>query len=259
MSDLKSPEYQTSRISSQEEIINRMTDKVQYYATQKLKSAQSLGEFLNWHQFLEHPLRPYIEMGLEYNQNPDVDYYVADRESEDFKKNYEKEERAVNEMRQEIDSLPESEGQIRVVLKRVRDKYNHYTYRAMAVFPMSVFVRDEVLDNKEIFPQKSNPAYIYFDPTNACVDHACDDLYKLHSETQGVFCLPYRDYYECLSVYYRTNQGTNEYVVKKGEGGVIKQDKENYLLMGLWGAFGNEKARARVSDFWKNKEAIKAV
>ena len=45
-------------------------------------------------------------------------------------------------------------------------------------------------------------------------------------------------------------QGANEYLLEKTESGSVKQDAENYILVGLLGGYSNERFRARVSDFW---------
>ncbi|EKD57801.1 MAG: hypothetical protein ACD_57C00141G0002 [uncultured bacterium] len=144
-----------------------------------------------------------------------------------------------------IQSTSGQPDQIKMTLKRIRDKRGYYTYAVLAQFPKGKFAEDPVFGHMDRQPDETD--IIYFRPTSPCVLHTCDDLFKIHRNNG--FHIPFKTRNEAVALLEQTPEGLNEYVVSRTEEGRVKQEAGNFILVALHGAYSNEINVVRVSKF----------
>lgn len=233
--------------SFEEQKLLNFSIEVEDLATSRLKQAASLSEFMLWH-FVDTFTRP-EDLGWILTDTPQAtpEYTLLDNENKTRRREFGKEAIIAKELVTRANSLDHSDQKVRVSLKRVKE-HGFTTYRVVAIFPRGTTVTDEVLDrHNDLFPRNKSGDIIYFTPSAACVLHACNDLYKAHRETNGVFYLPNLSQPEVQSKL--GSNGTVYTYQKRTAEGVEKQNSENYILFGLLGGYSNERNRVRISDF----------
>ena len=168
----------------------------------------------------------------------------------------EKDAKIIIEMKQELDKTQDIDGKVAVTLKRIRDKHGRWKYGVMARFTSGIQVSDVVLDSailKQASIKRGNQDIIFLKPRTACVEHACDDLFKTNRANGKTFYIPYRGVIEAGNALKKDEHGVAEYQLEKTPESSLKQDNENYLLVAIQGGFREEPDRIRVSDFFASK------
>ncbi len=236
--------------------VEKIIEEARKIAIENLRNAKSTIDFLRWHRAVMWLTPTFSSWMFEYYPDLTVEDLIEEYLGETRNKQFQQEARYAEEMNDRVSLLPKKDGKIRVVLKRVREKgSNRYYYRALAVFPEETRVKDYIADcSAQTRPIKEEDI-IYFEPANACVEHACDDLFKAHrGETGCVFYLDNLPYLEAMRRIQENDAGVSEYLLEKTEDGTITQEAESFLLVALLGGYGNEIYRVRVSDLWSNVE-----
>lgn len=167
---------------------------------------------------------------------------------EQLKSDAERDSVVVKELVPLVASLEDDSSGVKIVLKRIRGPHNIYKYGVLAQFPKGVQAENPLLGYTTLEQTNSNPDIIFFRPNTACVLHACDDLFKIHRK-QG-FYIPYRNRQEALNRLQYNTQLQHEYQLEKKAENVVKQEAENYILIGLQSAFSNEPHVIPVSRYW---------
>lgn len=222
-------------------------------ALERLGRASDLTDYMRWHRAASLYLTPTnIDWIWDYGGTNSEDL-IAEQESDRFTAGNERNATAADALKPTVDALEPQEGMIRVGLKRVRDQdTGRYEYRVLAAFPEGTHVADPLDGTVKTDQQKAGEDIIFFEPENACVSHACDDLYKAHRDS--AFYMPVKTLSDAIRGLQANRQGANEYLLEKAETGPVKQDAENYILVGLLGGYSNERFRVRVSDYWNKPQ-----
>jgi hypothetical protein len=240
----------------QHDEVEKVSIEASAEALKKLQESTTLTDYLRWHQSLfQYFTFNSINWMWDYGGTT-VEDLITDRESDRVSKSCEKSATAAESMKSKIEKLEPKKGMLRVALKRIRESsHSSYSYAVLAAFPSDVQVSDTIDRKlpKDISRESSD--IVLFQPTNACVNHACDDLYKINRDSS--FYMPYRDVYEAIGRLDTSQNGVNEYLLDKSGENKIKQDTENYILVALHGGFSNEVNRCRVSDFWNKSQTLK--
>ena len=249
MSEPKGTENPSHAFISQKEIRSRI-NTAREEAIQNLKKAGSTTDYLKWHTAVLQLTPEYSAWMFDYEPRLTSRELVDDFNDPEKVKRYEKEAKAAEKMRAMIDQLSENPQKIRIAIKRWRDE-GRYSYRVLAAFPSGTRIYEPIADMVLELDSNRRIDFIYFDPENACVDHACDDLYKTHRGDKGaVFEIDNRTLREAMRGLRQDSGGTIEYQLEKTETKIVKQDTENFVLVGLMGGFSNEPSRVRISDLW---------
>ncbi len=163
-------------------------------------------------------------------------------------RDFSKEAEIATSMLDQLEKTESKPNQVAVLLKRIRSKGGRsWTYRALAKFPAGTKVSDPFLGPDT----QSDQSIVYFQPDSACVEHACDDLYKEDPDHHLAY-LPNWNIVELHSILRPNTAGVIEYVIATDTEGVkTKQNNQAQLLMGLLGGYSNETNRIRISD-WEN-------
>lgn len=205
-------------------------------------------DYLRWHRAASvYFTPPCVDWIWDYGGTTPEEL-VAEQQTERFTQGYSRNATVAEAMKPMVEILEPKEGMIRVALKRVRDHGEIYTYRVLAAFPDGTQVSDPLDGVLKEDKQTPRTNIVFFEPENACVNHACDDLYKANRDT--AFYMPYKGLGEAIGQLQTNRKGVNEYLLEKTEAGNITQDAQNYILVGLLGGYSNERFRVRVSDFW---------
>ncbi len=235
-------------LTPQEKEIRKVSDEATAEAVKRLSSSPTLKDWLTWQRaagiyFRERNISWMWDYGGVIAED-----LVEEQTNEKFSEHHAKDAKIAESLRPSLNKLPEKEGIVRVVLKRARIDNNYYTYRALAAFPSGVEAFDPSDGVVKDHPDAKGGT-VYFRPENACTEHACDDLFKIHRDEP--FYMPYRDLYDATKRLQTNKNGVNEYLLETlDEGTKVKQDAENYILVALLGGYSNENYIARVSDFW---------
>ncbi len=234
--------------------IKEVTTKARAVALEKLGGASNLSDYLRWHRAAQLITPSNISWAWDEKWGGEgykAEELITEQETEASKKQADQNSAATEEMKTTITSAESKPGMVKVALKRVRNETGRYTYRALAAFPEKS-ISDPLDGAIEGYRQRSGEDIILFEPENACVEHACDDLFKEHRN--NAFYMPLKDLDVAISQLQQGGQRENEYLIAKTDAGNITQDAQNFLLVGLMGGYSNERLRTRVSDFW-NKQA----
>lgn len=218
-----------------------------------IDTAVTEGEYIRWCLALPYVKPEMIDWMWDYGNLSGSDVvgdFVDSRRDEGL----ELQVKALNDLKAKLDKYPDKDGFVKVGLKRIRDKKTKeiISYRVLARFPKGYYVMGSLYDQPED-RNSDDEHYIFYEPSNACVVHACDDLYRANKETDGVAYVPALGYIEVLNKINREASGVSEYMLSRGEAGKLTQDSGNYILCGLIGGFSNEPRRVRISDFWKKQ------
>ena len=234
--------------------IREVSEQTTSVALERLSQATDLATYMQWHRQASLDLKEEsISWMWDYGGTTAVEL-IEDAESEKNVKAFEKDAQIISALIPNIVALEPKEGSVRIALKRVRvPDIRSYEYKVLATFPEGFKVGDP-LDRGH--HEREGEDTIFYDPENACVVHACDDLYKLHRDS--AFYITARPVYEALSLL-QSNENGNEYMLEKTEQGSVKQDAANYALVALLGGYINERNRVRVSDFWNKPQKNSSV
>lgn len=234
--------------------VERVSTEASNEALKRLQESTTLTEYFRWHQSLPIFTINNLDWMWDYGGVTANDV-IEERESDRISRLCEKRASAAESMKQKIDELEPQDGMLRVALKRIRESgKSSYRYATLASFPEGTQASD-VLDLKMDKNSSNNEIdIVYFEPTTACVNHACDDLFKTNRD--NAFYIPYKDVYTATALLNGKQNETAEYLIKNNGEETLKQDTQNYLLVALHGGFSNEFVRTRVSDFW-NKQQTK--
>lgn len=234
--------------TQREKEVRDVANKARVQALERLQQATELTDYLRWHRAASvYFTPPCIDWIWDYGGTTPEEL-VAEQETGQFTQVNVKNATAAESMKPMIDALEPKEGTVRVALKRVRDHDGRYTYRVLAAFPEGTRISDPLDGVLKDDKQTTGTNIIFFEPENACVNHACDDLYKANRGT--AFHMPYKGLGEAIGQLQTNKKGINEYLLEKSEAGTVTQDAQNYILVGLLGGYSNERFRIRVSDFW---------
>lgn len=218
----------------------------------RLTSSQSLSDFILFyyatrvHFLSSWDYQDPIQWVERYGKSiPDktADFFSND----EIKRDAERDAGVVEELGPPLQSLEDQPESIKMVLKRIRGPHRIYRYGVLTEFPRGIQAENPILGFTPVEQTYTNPDRIYFRPTTACVLNACDDLFKLHRQT--AFYVPYRNRAEAMSRLQYNDQGVNEYILENTPEKRVKQEAENYILIGVHSAFKNEPWVAPVSRF----------
>ena len=231
---------------TEESAIIEMTGNIRTRLMESLSGVKSLKEFI--HNY--YALRLFNSQSIDWMwdndegpvQNDVLEFFYTD----DLKKRVSKDASAVEELMPKIRSLADSPEQIKVALKRIRGPHSYYEYGVLAQFPKGIQSSQPILGYTDLEETKTNPDTIFFRPTTPCVQHACDDLFKMY-RGDG-FYIPYRSR-EDATKRLQYNESGSEYQLAKTPEGAVKQEAENYILVGLQSGFNNEPFVVPVSRF----------
>lgn len=239
-----------------EKEVRAVAEKARSTALDRLGGASDLTDYMRWHRAASVYLTaPNIDWIWDYGGTTPEDL-IEEQESERFTKGNARNAAAAEEMRATVAGLETKPGMVKVALKRVRNEAGMYDYRVLAAFPERS-AEDPLDGSVEGYKQRTGEDVIFFEPENACVNHACDDLFK-ENRTEG-FYMPAKSLSESIQQLQRDKRGANEYLLEKTETGAIKQDAQNYIMVGLLGGYSNERFRVRVSDYWNKPKPQTAV
>lgn len=218
---------------------------------QRLQNASDLKDWLTWQRAVSVYFdENNISWMWDYGGTA-VEDLLAEPNTEVFSKIFEKETKVAQELKTKMDTTEPRENMFRIVLKRVRNERGYYNYRALVAFPKGIHAEDS---GEGFTPHvhSGDIEMIYFEPQQACTEHACDDLFK--EKRDMVFYVPYVDLGTAIQRLQKNKDGINEYLLDKTEQGSVKQDALNYILVAVLGGYSNEKYYARISDFWRRNE-----
>lgn len=236
-----------------EKEVRAVAEEARLIALERLANASNLTDYMRWYRAVSIYLTPSnIDWIWDYGGTT-PEGLIAEQESDRFAADNAKNATAAEALKTMIDALQPQEGMIRVGLKRVREQHiGGYTYRALVAFPEGTYVSDPLDGTIKTNQSKTGEDVIFFEPKSACVSHACDDLYKTHRNS--AFYMPVRTLGDAINRLQVNRQGANEYLLEKTESGSVKQDAENYILVGLLGGYSNERFKIRISEFWNRPQ-----
>lgn len=214
----------------------------------KLDAASSLTDFMHAYYGINLYNVGSMEWMWEDGREPSVDGALSHFLSPELRGEAQQDAQAAEDLRPVVEAMMSRPGEIKMALKRIRDRRGYYAYGALAQFPEDVRVSSPVLGYTPEDQLRTYPDTVYFHPTTACVSHAADDLFRLNR--RGGFYIPYKTREEAIAGLQYDEAGINEYQLKKTPEEVVKQDAMNYLLVGIHSAFSNELRVAPVSRFW---------
>lgn len=230
-----------------ESAIIEMSGSIRIILMERLSGAHSLQEFIRHYYVLSSFNSGSIDwMWQDNEEGPSQNDVVEFFDSEDLKKRVSKDVSAVRELMPKVTAMQDSPDHIKVGLKRIRGRHSYYEYGVLAQFPKGIQASSPILGYTNLDDTRTNPDIIFFHPTAACVQHACDDLYKMN-RGDG-FYIPYSNR-EDATRRLQSNDSGFEYQLARTPGGVVKQEAENYILVGLHSGFNNEPFVVPVSRF----------
>ena len=234
--------------TQREKEVREVTDKARAQALERLQQTTRLTDYLRWHSAASVYFTPACVDWIWDYGGTTPEELVTEQKTERFTQGYVKNTAVAEAMKPMVDTLEPKESMVRVALKRVRDHGGIYTYRVLAAFPEGTRISDPLDGVSKDGEEATGINVVFFEPENACVKHACDDLYKANRDT--AFYMPYKGLGEAIGQLQTNRKGVNEYLLEKTEAGNITQDAQNYILVGLLGGYSNERFRVRISDFW---------
>ena len=119
---------------------------------------------------------------------PTAEEVMTSFATDELKAQSRKDAKVVEQLAPVVQSLEDDPNNFKMVLKRLRDPYNYYTYAVLTEFPRGVQAENPVQGISTLEQTLTQPDTIFFRPTTACVLHACDDLYKM--QRQNPFYVP---------------------------------------------------------------------
>lgn len=236
-----------------EKEIRTVSEEARKVALNRLRNASNLTDYLRWHRAASFFLTAFnIDWMWDYG-GITPEGLIDEQESDRFTKPHTQNAATAELLRSMIEKLPSQEGMVRMGLKRVKDHdAGIYEYRVLAAFPEGTYVDDPIDGLVKTDQQRVEEDVIFLEPENACVNHACDDLYKTHRNS--AFYLPVRTLNEAIKELQTNRHGATEYLLEKTNTGSVKQDAGNYILVALLGGYSNERLRVRVSDYWNKTQ-----
>lgn len=184
------------------------------------------------------------EDGTEPSVEAALTYFLSSR----LREQAQQDAKAAEDLRPVVEGMADRQGQIKMALKRIRDRDGYYTYGVLAQFPEGVRASSPILGHTPEDLLKVYPDTVFLHPTTACTSHAADDLFKL--QRRDGFYVPYKTREKAIAGLQYDDSGVNEYQLRKTQNNIVKQDAVNYLLVGVQSAFDNELRVAPVSRFW---------
>lgn len=235
-----------------ESAIIEMSRNIRTRLMESLSAAKSLKEFIHHYYALRLFNTQSIDWMWDNEGGPAQNDVVKFFYSDDLKRMVGKDESAVEVLMPKIRVKEDSPDQIKIALKRIRGPHAYYEYGVLAQFPKGIQASQPILGYTDLEETRTNPDTVFFHPTSACVQHACDDLFKMNRG--NVFYIPYSSREEATRRL-QYNESGSEYQLAKTPEGAVKQEAENYVLVGLQSGYNNEPFVVPVSRFpgFKNK------
>jgi hypothetical protein len=135
-----------------------------------------------------------------------------------------------------LQGVPEVQDKIRVTLRRFREG-GSWTYRVMAIFQEGTrLYLDPSIDDEQV--TRENPAIMYMEADSACVNHACDVLYKELREKGGVGYIDFVHPKDLIPAM-QTRGAGNEFMDTQTREAT---DARLYVFASLMGYFSNQSA-----------------
>jgi len=176
------------------EVVERAQDlgrKITDYARINLAEAHSKGNLEHWIHANNHLINAasienfnwIFEMaGFE---DYGLDDYLMTGDDQATQKKSAIEARAAQDLYKRLSTAIDLPGKSKIVLKRIRNQDSDWTYRVMLMLP------DEDTDWNAVLPMGQsefpNESVLFYSAKAACINHACDLLYKeLRDEHGGV-------------------------------------------------------------------------
>lgn len=239
--------------TSQELQVMAVSHTVGSLLKERVEKAKTLAEFMLYYKGLRSFWRESIDW-MWQDGNPSADEIAAFFCPEENLGNMKRDAGIVEDLLPALRALPEHPDQISVAMTRIREGRYITRYGILSRFPKGAFAEDPVFGNVDR-DTSVDPDILFYSPDTACSLHAADDLYKLHrSEMIGrrrvaTFQTPYRTRSESVALLHEDDYGATEYQLGRVDNQRIKQSAENYILVGLQGAFNNEPYVVRISKF----------
>ena len=220
---------------------------VRRFSTQRLQDAASAGDIASWIEACKHLIRAQDFQQLLWiyqlggNEGYSVDDYVRNNFNTESRKLAAKEAAMAKEMFRKVSALPDKEGHVKVTLKRHRNKLG-WDYRVLAVLSSGArLVRDPQMKEAKI--TEDNPGVMYFLPRSACMNHACDVLFKALRDSGGVGHIRYVPPENMVSAVGDLGGGAVEFMDS-----ATRQTKDSsaFVLAGVMGYFSNEAVIYRI-------------
>lgn len=239
--------------SPKEMEIEKVVEQARKGIIERLTTSSTLADFLRWQQALVWTTTSGISWMWDYGEVTS-ESLISDYDDEKHKAGSVKEANLVNTLMERLNKLPPKGGSVRIAVKRARDESGLIDYRVLVAFPLGVNIVGETDALMNGALSEVSEVIVFFKPENACVKHACDDLYKAHKGEES-FYIPLIDLEEAKKRIKVGDTGQSEYMLGRTEERKITQNTENYILVALMGGFSNERLRIRVSDFF-NKSHV---
>lgn len=231
-----------SQLSERETQIREVVLNLKNFSKERIQTTTDLAELIRLSRMMVMYRVDNMDWMWDYGGTT-ADEIIAEANNGQETKLSENLAKKVLEMKAAIETITPKEDETRVVLKRNRDKNGRYSYLVMGYFPQDSQIIDPIeggiLNNED-----GKETGILFEPKTACVNHAADDLFKIHRDKP--FYVSKRTIYGAMQ---RLNSDSNEYMISKTEGNIQKQETENYLLLGLMGGYSNERVRIKMPEF----------
>lgn len=235
--------------TSRQKEVKQVAADAKDMALDRLRSADTLVDHLRWHRAASVYFTPNnIDWIWDFGGTTAM-ALLAEQETDNFTKLNQRNAKALEELKSAVGSVESKEESVIVALKRIRNEAGIYDYRVLVKFPNTSAT--DPLDYTQENNQRDGEDLVFFEPENACVSHACDDLYKQHRDK--AFYAPLKTLNQAIRDLQANKQGANEYLLDKTDEGVLKQDAWNYILVGVLDGYNNERLRVRVSDYWNKK------
>ena len=217
-------------------------DAVREFSKQRMAQSASEGDLATWVQAYENrQLTRNVEnfswiYDMEGFDNYSIDDFVAERFTDESKQRATKEAKFAKEMYDLLQGVPEIQGKVRVTLKRFREG-SSWTYRVMAILPEGTRLYiDPFLDDDKV--TRETPAIMYMKADSACVNHACDVLYKELREKGGAGYIDFIHPKDLIPAMQNRGAG-NEFMDPQTR---ETTDARLYVFASLMGYFSNQQA-----------------
>jgi len=224
--------------------------KVRAFAMEKIEKAVKENDLAKYIEAAKHVFRAadrnnfaWVFDGLSPGYT--FDDYVNEYFNEETRKDHEKDAKLARDMYAAVTSKDAKEvyGFLKQVkpkdefvisaLRRKRDnRTRQYNYRGLAVFPAGTALYFNRLGDEFL---KEEPGIVLLMPTTACVEHACDDLFKqFRNEAFHLKYIPWKDISSSVG---SSSEGALEYMDGKAKN---VHHAANYVFASFTGYFLNQ-------------------
>lgn len=251
---INASEFDSIPLSKKDASVNTIIAEARGIALERTLSSTCIADFLRYHYgaLICTPGR----IGWRFAGSPSVtaNDLLSDLETPEQIKAFQKEGTLLKKMRAHIENIEKPDPtQAKIALARIRN-LGTTSYRVLVVCPPGKIIDDEVLppkkDAQNIF------TYMYCKPHSACVQHACDVLYKQGLKPDphqaiAISTIPYMDYIETYKAVYEYSNAehVSPFVINIDQHET--QSPQTYVMAAVHRVFDNEWDVTRVSDFWR--------